>query len=94
MPYLGGVGDAMPDRVAGFALEQIIDFGAGGAVAGDLVGVLKGLAVVALFDVGGEVELLDHVLGRVVVDGGGEGGKDCGCGREDGEQHDDEDWRW
>lgn len=83
VPDLGGVSDAMPDGVAVLAFEEVVDERAGRSVALYRDGVFECLAVVAFFDVGLQVQLLDHVLGRLRVDvechGGGQGRKGCDC---------------
>ncbi|KAK4135698.1 AIP3-domain-containing protein [Trichocladium antarcticum] len=71
VPDLGGV-DAVPERLADGALEEVVDGGAGGAVAVgrlDQQRVPEGLLEVALLRVGDEAELGDDLLGGALADG-------------------------
>jgi hypothetical protein len=76
MPHLDGI-DAMPARVPGRALEEVIYRGASGAIGasrrGDVVGVAESFGEVASFDVRDKVELGDDFLGGSFVDGFGFG---------------------
>lgn len=89
MPDLDGV-YAVPVRVAGAALEQVVDLGAGGPRGLGSVGrgpdhglrVLECLHVVSLLVVGNEVELRDDFGCAALVDGDRGVGVRCGGGCE------------
>ena len=58
----------MPVGLAGRALQEVVDQGASGTVASDIVWVREGLNIITLLDIRDEAELLDNFLGASSID--------------------------